>query len=115
MEIIGIKLQNGDELIAKIEQAVEVSNMRAEDFFNQSPVQNSQNVIGDVVKLNRPYLLHLQQTPKGISLALSPWLLAAKEPTVSINLKQQAVCIFAPDDAVQKAYLEQTSSITLLS
>ena len=115
MNIIGIKLQNGDEIISRYEQDDPKINMTVSDFIAPKQTSNGDNVpLKDVILLIQPFLLHLQQTQKGVTLALSPWLLSSKDPSVSLNVKQHALCIFTPDDAVQKAYLEQTTNITLL-
>lgn len=114
MNIIGIKLQNGDEIVSRYEQESQCSNMSVSDFIAPTQTSSKQVALNDVIVLIQPFLLHLQQTPKGVSLALSPWLLSAKDPSISLNVKQHALCIFTPDEAVQKAYLEQTTNITLL-
>lgn len=118
MDIIGIKLQNGDEIIAKMESqpvTSDVTNMKAEDFFNNTPTQRTSNLVQERITISQPYLLHLQHNPSsGVSLALSPWLLSCKKPSVTIEYKD-VLCVFSPDEIVQRAYLEQTSSITLLS
>lgn len=114
MNIIGIKLQNGDEIISRYEQDDPKINMTVSDFIAPKQTSGENVPLKDVILLIQPFLLHLQQTQKGVTLALSPWLLSSKDPSVSLNIKQHALCIFTPDDAVQKAYLEQTTNITLL-
>lgn len=94
MQVIGIKLANGEELIARCDTYVK-------DDVMTSLIIESPRVIG------------LQETQKGIGLGFMPYILG--NPDAEIRLQANVIAsVYEPKAEIEKAYLSQTSKIQLM-
>lgn len=94
MNVIGIKLANGEELIARC----------------------SNYVKGEVVTtlmIESPRVIGLQETKQGIGLGFMPYILG--NPDAEIMLQALVIAsVYEPKAEIEKAYLSQTSKIQLM-
>jgi hypothetical protein len=87
MQVYGIKLSNGDEILARYDYSTN--------------------------KYTQLFLVGLQQTPDGrMGLGMMPYITSNNDATVEIN-PDLIVCRFVPEEAITKSYLEKTSGIIL--
>lgn len=94
MNIIGIKLANGDEIIGRVTAV-------------------SGNIASDDLAVDTPRILGLQETQQGMGLGFMPWTLGNPDATVVVTRKD-IVCTYSPKAEIEKAYLSQTSKIQLM-
>lgn len=86
MNTIGIKMSNGDELIARVT-----------DNGNYSHV----------------YMIGMQQLPDGrVGMGMLPYITSNNDVEIAIN-HNLVVCTFDVDPAIEKSFLEKTSGIAL--
>jgi hypothetical protein len=86
MNTLGLKLSNGDELIARV-----------------TPTGTYTHV----------YVVGMQQTPDGrIGMGMLPYITSNQDVEVNIN-PSHIVCTFELDAQIQKTFLEKTSGIAL--
>jgi hypothetical protein len=95
MNIIGIKLINGDEVIGRVTAV------------------NSGSLAVDDLAVDTPRIIGLQETQQGMGLGFMPWTLGNPDATVVITRKDIA-CTYTPKAEIEKAYLSQTSKIQLM-
>lgn len=96
MEVIAIKLTNGEELIARCVNAVEYSSGHTATLTIEMP-----RVIG------------LQETAQGMGLGFMPYTLANPDATMTIT-NAHFIAVYPPKPEIEKAYLSQTSKIKLM-
>ena len=96
-DVIGLRLASGEELMGKF-QSVEYG-------------EQGQSGILYVSKM-RHILVH--RNAEGIAVSLMPWSFCNVDAINSINISQ-IVALLQPDAEMVKNYLQQTSSIQLLS
>lgn len=86
MNTIGLKLSNGDELLARV-----------------TPDNTYSHV----------YVIGMQQAPDGrVGMGLIPYITSNQDVAVNIN-PAHIVCTFELDSAINKSFLERTSGIAL--
>ena len=96
MKVIGIKLTNGEELIARCSDHVDPT------------------VIDTALTIDMPRTIGLQETKTGgFGLAFMPYVLG--NPDAEIVLQACAIAtIYVPKADIEKGYLSQTSKIQLM-
>jgi hypothetical protein len=111
--ILGIKLVSGEEIIGKvISQTTTDDGLTARELF-EGKTQRSNQLLPDQVTLKDVLVIHLQNTPQGVGLGLTAWVLGNQNAELSVNLKQNALTVYKPDPRIEKVYMEQTSSIAI--
>lgn len=94
MQVIGIKLANGEELIARCSNYV------------KGEVTSS-------LTIDTPRVIGLQETQKGIGLGFMPYILG--NPDAEITLQASVIAsVYGPKAEIEKAYMSQTSKIQLM-
>jgi hypothetical protein len=116
MQIIGIKLSSGEEIIGKIKYANSTSQgLTAQEVFEGKPVVDD-GKLPDSVILEDVRQIHLQQVgPQQMGLGLAPWALGNQEASFQINIKQHALTVYTPSPEIEQAYIQQTSKIAIAS
>jgi hypothetical protein len=90
MNVIAMKMTNGDELIGRLEAELK-------DCYEVSHLQHTM----------------LQQGRDGqFGLAMMPYLVTNTDAKVQIH-KSHVVCVFDPELEIEKNYLQRTSGIAL--
>lgn len=86
MNTIGLKLSNGDELLARVTSSGSYSHV---------------------------YVVGMQQTPDGrVGMGMLPYITSNQDVEVTIN-PDHIVCTFELDVQIQKSFLQKTSGIAL--
>lgn len=93
MSVIGIKLANGEELIARCNNYVEgeITNL----------------------KIDTPRVIGLQETKQGVGLGFMPYILGNPDAEVTLQASTIAA-VYEPKPEIEKAYMSQTSKIQLM-
>lgn len=96
MEVIAIKLTNGEELIARC--------LNSEEYKKGTTAN---------LTIEMPRVIGLQETNQGMGLGFMPYTLANPDATLVITAAH-FVAVYAPKAEIEKAYLSQTSKIKLM-
>lgn len=95
MDVIAIKLTNGEELIAR--------------WLNKDEISKGATTL----QLEQPRVIGLQETQQGVGLGFMPYTLANPDATITVSA-DHLVAFFSPKPEIEKAYLSQTSKIKLM-
>lgn len=90
MKVVGIKLINGDEIVARVA---------------------TPSADGMVIEMART--IGLQETQQGVGLGFMPWTLSNPDAEVKLSAKDY-FAVFDVKPEIEKAYLSQTSKIQLM-
>jgi len=109
MKIICIKLTTGEDIIAKAtESPLSSVGINLDDLLQEGqPLKSLAVVLTDT----RVVGFH----PLGKGLAIMPWTLGNQDVKLSVDLKDIAIAVYAPDPELEKIYMQQTTSIALAS
>lgn len=92
MDIIALKLTNGDEIIAE----------------SISPTSSK-------ITIRRPLALRAQMTPEGPTLGFFPWAIMLQD-SEEINIdKRHVICSYMPTDDVANNYIKSVTGIELVA
>lgn len=93
MQVIGIKLTNGEELITRCSNYVKGTTTN--------------------LMIESPRVIGLQETKQGVGLGFMPYVLG--NPDAEVCLQANAISIiYEPKAEIEKAYMSQTSKIQLM-
>jgi hypothetical protein len=90
--IMGIKLMNGEEIVARV------------------------STRGNALVLERPHVLRAVQTPSGPVLGLTPWLITPSDAgrgALDLSINAIMVMPYGVAPEVETDYIKQTSGIVL--
>lgn len=96
MEVIAIKLVNGEELIARC--------------LNYEKYKDGH---ASTLSIEMPRVIGLQETSQGMGLGFMPYTLANPDAELTIT-QSHFVAVYTPKPEIEKAYLSQTSKIKLM-
>lgn len=99
-EVIGVKLNNGQELIARAE---------AEDvvLFNSGDAKS--------IALEFPMVFSLQRTERGFAPTIVPWAMTTSDNKVALKQEATSTNLYDVSKEIADSYLEQTSGIKISS
>jgi hypothetical protein len=108
-QIIGVKLNSGEEIIAKV---VSYPLIDGADYFNiKTGFQYPPKAILEDIRV-----LNIQQVSADqVALMLAPWIIGNQQTSVELNLASIAQAVYPPSANIEANYIQQTSRIALAS
>jgi hypothetical protein len=93
MNVMGFKLLNGEEILARCDDTT----------------------VGNKYTLERPLVIIPQKMGNQVSIGLVPWIISAGEEAI-VEIRQDVVaCVFTPITEISNEYLRQTTGIQLVT
>lgn len=93
MNVVGFKLLNGEELLARCDGMV----------------------IDDKYTLERPLVIIPQKMGNQVSIGLVPWIISAGDEAI-VDIRCDVIaCVFTPINEISNEYLRQTTGIQLVT
>lgn len=99
--VIGCKLNNGQELIARAETEEEI------ELFN--------NGVSKSINLEFPMVFSLQRTERGFAPTIVPWVMTTSNNKVTLKQEATSTHLYDVSKEIADSYLEQTSGIKISS
>ncbi len=93
MNVMGFKMLNGEELLARCDN----------------------EIVNDKYTLERPLVIIPQKMGNQVSIGLVPWIISAGDEAI-VEVRQDVMaCVFTPIVEISNEYLRQTTGIQLVT